>query len=61
MRSVAAAGIELPRVLSRITGAGCEFACDFVTSALEPAALEMGAEFTPEAAAGAGVEFWLAD
>ena len=57
MRSVAAAGIAAPRVLSRITGAGGAFAADFGADALEESTLEAGAVlFKVEVAAGAAVK-----
>ena len=50
MRSVAAAGmvVPAPRVLSRVTGAGCEFAGDFVSGALGAGVFETGEEFELE-------------
>ena len=56
MRSVAAAGIVVPepRGLSRVTGAGCELAGDFVTGMLEAGVFETGVLFEPT---GAATEF----
>jgi hypothetical protein len=62
MRSVAAAGIVVPapRVLSRVTGAGCGFASVFVRGALKAGVFETGVVFEPEAGPGAAAKFWEA-